>query len=276
MTPDDGMIDIGGSHGFIMDVTGLAVPGRHITVGNYIQSEGIWQPPGTPSVRLHRSIGNVSPYVQPGQPRYPLVESGPGGSFYYDRSGNTYNFIPPSFSTQWNVATPLVGKRPKSPPSPIQRVEPFVGYKTLNIKVKKGQLVLKGGAYGTYGVDATAFCGSPMACDPADVPNWSHACGFYAVKDPPNKREYGGFQAQVELFGRVIKATQGFRASRQRVMSLRAFRTCLRCDDGGSSAIGFAMSKGGALFPVCKKHAFGTPPTPAELTAELGTEVSWL
>ena len=151
------------------------------------------------------------------------------------------------------------------------RAEPFVGYKTLKICHFKKQPFYLQGAYGvSYGIDATAYCAVGGG---HSAPEWRCGCGFYALKDPPTAPEFGRFRAEVELFGTVIEGDQGWRASRQRVLSLQAFKTCI-C---GRDATGFAIRRHGTVWPVCGKWKCGHKRLElADLNARLGTEVRWL
>lgn len=112
------------------------------------------------------------------------------------------------------------------------------------------------------------------------APKWDCTCGFYALTDKPDYPEYGRFIARVELFGTVIEAQHGYRASRQRVLSLEVFRECQAEDRVGDhcdrEADGFQVTKGGNVWPVCATHAPLGYTELADLRAKLGTEVKWV
>lgn len=193
-------------------------------------------------------------------------------------------FVPPAFLT-WMWKPYLIGlggdPKPKAPKPDVDfsRTEPFLGWKTLGIKVtKKGKLKLVGvGASARYGVDATARCNY---FHDHVAPDWDCTCGFYALTDKPDYPEYGRFIARVELFGTVIEAQHGYRASRQRVLSLEVFRECQAEDRVGDhcdrEADGFQVTKGGNVWPVCATHAPLGYTELADLRAKLGTEVKWV
>lgn len=155
---------------------------------------------------------------------------------------------------------------------PSRKREPFVGYKTLQIVVNDdGTLALEGSMEAPYGIDATATCGIGY---PHTAPDWDCSCGFYALAERPKSPDYGQFIAQVELFGTVMEGKRGWRASRQRVLSIQTVsRTCsFGCDE---PAVGFTNDGQGGACQVCAKHAALGYATPAQMTALLGTEVSW-
>lgn len=168
----------------------------------------------------------------------------------------------------------LTGSRFKTEPEPevdTSRSEPFVGFKTLAVhRSKTGKYGLVGMYGGEYPVDAHAKCGSGGK---HTAPDWGCSCGFYALNTAPLAPEYGRFIAEVELFGKVIEGEYGWRASRQRVLSLQAFQTCVKCT---VTAVGFRVARKGNVVPVCHSHSLWRRITLAQLTAAIGTEVRWL
>lgn len=222
-----------------------------------------------------------------GPPQGPIFAIQPDSGDYVDQNGifipkpkpvsmlDYYNtFITSPLTYNW-ISTPSKPKAAKPDEVDTTRSEPFVGWKTLSIHVtKKGKLRLLGAGYTKYDVDATAKCtyGHNHAS-----PDWDCTCGFYALSAKPTTAECGWFLANVELFGTVIEGEHGWRASRQRVLSMSAFREC-QAKDGecGKKAKGFQVGQSGRVWPVCEKHAPLGYSTLNELTGALGTEVSWL
>ena len=183
-------------------------------------------------------------------------------------------YMPATPLSSWIVGYDLLFPNPKADePEHLERSDPFVGWKTLQIVVtKKGKVKLRGGWNTQYGPDATAEC----TRDPLHVaPVWSCSCGFYALKELPKSPEHGWFRARVELFGTVVAAAHGWRASRQRVLSMETFRGC-KSRDCGKRAEGFQVGRNGIVWPVCAKHAPLGWATLSELAGKLGTEVGWV
>lgn len=72
-----------------------------------------------------------------------------------------------------------------------------------------------------FGLDATARCDGSL--HPGEAPNVGCRCGFYAVPSDQLDSHVGygaSLSAEVELFGRVIEHERGYRAQRQRILSL--------------------------------------------------------
>lgn len=186
-------------------------------------------------------------------------------------------FVPPV----WLVASTFTftlptfhAKGPKPDRVDTTRTEPFVGWKTLSVMVtKKGKLRLVGYGNRKYGIDATAVCN--YQSDHV-APVWECSCGFYALTEKPTTPELGWFMAEVELFGTVIAGEHGWRASRQRVLSMEVFRSC-QANGGecGDPADGFQVGRSGGVWPTCARHAPLGYASLADLTARLGTEVRW-
>lgn len=188
-------------------------------------------------------------------------------------------FVPPiSYAASYApysiglFGTPKV--KAAKPDADTTRTEPFVGWKTLTIKVtKKGNVKLVGQGNVKYGITATAECTRNAT---HNAPEWSCSCGFYALSAKPTSAEHGWFIANVELFGTVIEGEFGWRASRQRVLSLEVFRTCQAADgECDQSADGFQVGRGGKVWPVCAKHAPLGVSSLADIRAQVGTEVKW-
>ena len=174
-------------------------------------------------------------------------------------------------STSYAAASPpLKAKEPEIPePATEERVDPFIGYKGLSLELHDGKFALKGAGYRSYSMDATAFCGKGK---PHVAPDWDCTCGFWAVADRADA-DPSHLLATVELFGKVIEGETGWRAQRQRVLSLEARRDecsmCYRPSDG------FMVDMDGDVVMACRNcQPFGVG-TPADLTGHLGTEVRW-
>jgi hypothetical protein len=180
-------------------------------------------------------------------------------------------------------------RRSPDPEVDRSRSEPFVGWKAMSVQIENGTILLRG-MFGSYGVDATATCDYDHSLGHGGpAPVWNCTCGFYALAEKLSTPEYGVFLAEVELFGRVIEAEHGWRASRQRVLSLRANRQChmrgplpvfieglgAMVPECTREACGFNVMYACQLMPICAYHApFGVM-TVADLQAALGTEVRW-
>lgn len=117
-------------------------------------------------------------------------------------------------------------------------------------------------AHGWFGVEARAVCKvmrrKAFGCA-SDCPRPSCMCGFYAV--PPDLQvPYEGdsfVRLEVELAGRVIVHTRGFRAAWQRVLKVRV-PPCSRCGgrmthalDKGLEGIDLACSR-------CQRYYLGS------------------
>jgi hypothetical protein len=166
-------------------------------------------------------------------------------------------------------------RNPRPDKMDVSRTEPFIGWKTLGVVLNGDGVWLKG-QRGHYGVFARAVCPEMR---PHHVPDWDCTCGFYAMKTPPPEPEYGAFRAEVELFGTVIEAENGYRAECQRVLSLQAFRTCSKdgCDrQAAVFKVNTNPEKRGTVIARCHKHRGGEFLALADLTAKIGTEIRWI
>lgn len=109
------------------------------------------------------------------------------------------------------------------------------GYRFYRI----GALSLFKNFRGSYGIEGTAECvspryrrsGIPKEFCTKDVPNLSCVCGFYAVREIELLKENycgsdtrdlteGQVLLQVELYGKVIVHSRGYRAEKQRVLEM--------------------------------------------------------
>jgi hypothetical protein len=165
----------------------------------------------------------------------------------------------------------------RSEPLPVrQQQATYVAYKTLKVWANEGRLRLCAYNGAKYDIEDIAACSirqferKPDHLSPVE----GCGCGFYALIEKPTEWEYGAFRAQVELFGRVVRGERGYRAERQRVLSLEAQRICvnLNCK---KKAHGFSVGANGQISAMCSKCAVLALAQPAEMTAKLGTQVSW-
>ena len=181
------------------------------------------------------------------------------------------------------------------------QADPYVGYKTLALVIDEGRIRCKGCTGSIYDIEAVASCNIPTLYyggitsgvltvaqarafvqalgQESAITDLTHKspdplcrCGFYALAERPGDWEYGLFMAQVELYGRVVRGERGYRAERQRVLSLEARRICTRCKQ---KAHGFAVGDSGQISTMCSKCSVLSLAKPAEMTAKLGTQVSW-
>lgn len=113
----------------------------------------------------------------------------------------------------------------------------------------------------------------------ASIPNPSHTCGFYAVPEPPEAGDHA-VVLEVELYGTVIVHEHGYRAEKQRVLSVRVARQCASglCD---KDAICVAPIES-KILPLCADHAALIEQSPlvapaplSAIASLLGTEVRW-
>lgn len=127
------------------------------------------------------------------------------------------------------------GGMPYGPPRPV--AEPVIAWKHAYIEVDDSGVYFRGiGVSARYGVESVAECAlnghleaAEMGMEHGPAPSRYCRCGFYAVKnnldpfDPVNEGRYipvGQVLLQVELYGRIIVHTQGYRAEKQRVLAV--------------------------------------------------------
>lgn len=191
-------------------------------------------------------------------------------------------------------------------------IEPEVAYKTSQVLVAAdGRSALMSGITEGRSYEADAEAGCKRAnCSP---PGLDCVCGFYAFRSRAEAshmlgRTIGYYGVRptalltVELDGEVLEYERGFRAQRQRVVSVAFTMGCDLCErfDVHSDAVCLAAS---ATFvprrltglgnptvtlpagylpvrPVCQKHIPDDPGAylldPGQLGALLGTEVAWM
>ena len=134
---------------------------------------------------------------------------------------------------------------------------PIAARKLARLGVEHGEVVLRPAFFrqlgASYGVVAHATC--PL--ESHDAPNAECSCGFYAVADDTQLWRLGADEPElavldVELAGRVIEHDHGYRASDQRVTSVRFHGACVRC---GKRAEVFGQRRFGGLVPACRRCA---------------------
>jgi hypothetical protein len=134
---------------------------------------------------------------------------------------------------------------------------PIAARKLARLGIEHGEVVLRPAFYrqlgASYGVVAQATC--PLAAH--DAPEAECSCGFYAVADDAQLWRLGADEPElavldVELAGRVIEHDHGYRASDQRVTSVRFHGACVRC---GHRAEVFGQRHFGGLVPSCRRCA---------------------
>lgn len=153
---------------------------------------------------------------------------------------------------------------------------PIAARKLARLGVEQGRVVLRPAFYrqlgDAYGAVAIASC---ALADHA-APHVDCSCGFYAVADEAQLWRLGADEPElvvldVELAGRLIEHDHGFRASDQRVRSVRCHGVCVRC---GRRAVVFAQRHFGSLVPSCERCA-RHPMTADEAGASLGIPVAF-
>lgn len=168
-----------------------------------------------------------------------------------------------------------------------EQEEPIKGFKLANVRFSSGRymfLALRG--HSSYGIEGTASCervslsgfGTTAFGEPHAAPAVGCRCGFYAVPEPGDlyntDYEYlaAPFLLELDLFGRVVVHEKGYRAEKQRVLSVKTQRRCYYCAANAS----LLALMGDSVCPMCDRHA--DPHvwiTLADLGSILQTEVTW-
>jgi hypothetical protein len=216
------------------------------------------------------------------------------GSYVYGMSGTDFqvtfdftDFPPAPYVSPASLFTGLLssiglGRWPKPEPRPwptatSKRAEPIVAWKTADLVVDQEGVVRFQAGNGThYGAEAVASCHGyrdeeHLSPDPT---GGCRTCGFYAVMERPDVEDYyGDVVLQVELYGRVIRHTAGYRAEKQRVLAAWLDPVCPRCQ--GEQVAGFRLSDDDELKPSCAVCTpMGLIPF-ADVAARLGTELRY-
>ena len=188
-----------------------------------------------------------------------------------------------------------------------EQAETIKGWKRARLVVSEGRLVFAPLARGSsYRVEGRAQCDalygriwySSLSADPQpefhEAPSANCSCGFYAVREQDEAAAdlHGVVLLEVELYGRVIVHENGYRAERQRVLSVRVPRQCsswLCATDAMCVALSTEEVAGyrgtstrSVILPFCRDHAaltdhdvLHTPSSLSDIAALLGTEVRW-
>jgi hypothetical protein len=221
-------------------------------------------------------------------------------------------------STSASVATYPVytmnGVMELKPPPPLdlpsrQQVDTIRAFKLAQLVAVDGRVKFQGaGSRVLYEGDDVASCekdkvgwGGFSFLGDHEVPDPRCTCGFYGVPHKHAKEVMADYQSgtfcrlEVELFGRVIKHERGYRAQRQRVLSVAVLRRChtigpvqaqggftIWSGQGGGGevkcsnrAMGLRVDAGNVV-PSCGSHApLGFAPL-TDVAQMLGTEVRWV
>jgi len=124
-----------------------------------------------------------------------------------------------------------------------------------------------------YGAVARASC--PFDAQ-HDAPDADCTCGFYAVASDAELGRLGADAPDlavldVELSGRVVEHTHGYRASHQQIRRVRLHQRCVRC---GRRAELLNHRRFGGLVPACGRCA-RRPVTIERAAASLGADVQF-
>jgi hypothetical protein len=153
---------------------------------------------------------------------------------------------------------------------------PIAARKLARLGIEHGEVVLRPAFFRqlgpAYGVVAHATC--PL--EDHEAPAADCSCGFYAVADDTQLWRLGADEPElavldVELAGRVIEHDHGYRASDQRVQSVRFHGACVRC---GRGAEVFGQRRFGGLVPACRRCARRAV-EPAAVADALGVPVDF-
>ena len=168
-----------------------------------------------------------------------------------------------------------------------QQVEPVVGFKTLNLRLRSGSIEMSGMRSSYHGVTERATCSAyPKPGVAHEAPLLTCTCGFYAYDELEHiyswRREIVG---TVEMFGTVINHEKGYRASHQRVTALAVGRPCDQCKEFGDErrvADAFYFNMSGDSYRLCAEHGAMSEKlnaamrmTLAEMAERLEIEVAW-
>lgn len=201
----------------------------------------------------------------------PWTSVGASPFYSYPSAAHSVATLPPSWRLASSARIELSPTVPPEKPCRSQ-VEPYTGWKSVNLVAKGGRLEVKG-QYDTYPVETeTAEClkDGHRAADP------DCSCGFWAYASSDAARPDGDKAlAEVLLFGRVVRGETGYRAERQRIVSVGFEHRCLVCDE---EAVGFQV--GGACdYRIVSPACAGCSPmgafTLSQVSAALGAPVSW-
>lgn len=197
-------------------------------------------------------------------------------------------------SIAWGSASPALPAAPAAEGPGLaerQQDEPITAWKQARLAFAGGRyyfrpLTSAGGS--GYGVDATAACerddmyfawrsalargADPLRVERHTAPAVECRCGFYALTEPPAENP-DLCLLEVDLYGRVVVCEKGYRAEKQRVLSVTVPSRCYYCADTETHFV--IQGEGKPLSIRCAAH------TPADaivvsreqVAAVLGTEV---
>lgn len=104
------------------------------------------------------------------------------------------------------------------------RAEPFIGWKEVNVHYTRPFWAISPAMHGTDDLtgDDVAKCAGSHAIVAGEhrVPYEGCSCGFYAYRK--HHSAGGGWLAKVQLFGKVIEHTEGYKAEKQRILEMWA------------------------------------------------------
>lgn len=172
-----------------------------------------------------------------------------------------------------------------------QADEPIRGWRAAQVVLEgnryRFQSVIAG--HGSYDAEAVAAChrndgyyGIRISMYHSEAerrheaPGEDCSCGFYAVIDPADVEDLahgrGTVMIEADLYGRVIVHERGYRAQKQRALSVTIPADCLYCTNAAQPAV---PVEGGPLVFVCEKHLPEDHVliSSHDLAAKLGTEV---
>lgn len=105
-----------------------------------------------------------------------------------------------------------------------KRAEPFIGWKELTVAYVRPFWAIRPAMHGIDDLtgDDKATCSHMHmeAMTGGSLPVEGCSCGFYAYKK--HQSAGGGWLAKVQLFGKVIEYTDGYRAEKQRILEVWA------------------------------------------------------
>lgn len=163
------------------------------------------------------------------------------------------------------------------------QVEPIRAWKLAFIRSADGNLAFSGYVVGDqhlYQREDTALCLTSLSSDHR-APAWDCGCGFYGMnhlrhEHLPTRHSARVAILDVELYGRVIRHTYGYRAEKQRVLRAMVNPHCRLCGNPSTQlSTRFALAFP-YLAPVCDACP-SCPPSYslAEVAGLLGVEVGW-
>lgn len=200
-----------------------------------------------------------------------------------DTTAFSFGFGPTSFSVG------IVDDRPPRPwlTERSRRAEPITAWKRADIVARNGNVCFEGiGMDQPYAAVDTATCGGDTETDAGhlipDPTGDCRACGFYAMADRLDLCDCGCVcggshmagvaTLEVELYGRVIRHSRGYRAQHQRVLAAWIDTACGRCDD---PATGVRFDDDFDLEPGCAGcYPLGLVRL-ADVSSLLGCELRW-